>query len=620
MNKIFLSRLILFVSIFSSGIYYSGISQTPFHQPEDWIPVFEDHFDKEVSEKWKVENEFDHYGEPQVYTNRPENVFIRNVSGNNFLVLKTFRENYECKRISPAGCNKLKYAYTSGWVETKRTYNVHYGYMEARIKIPEGKGIWPAFWTFRGEGVQNRHNSAEIDIFEMDGKRPAIQGTNLHLDYNAPNFKAPSFPEEIDIPDYSDDFHTYGLKWTPTNIYWYFDNREIRRSPNPGIVDPVRIILNVAIFPWELPDENTSFPTEFLVDFVKVYAYKKPEFILEWRDEDSGKINHAFLKKNDRIFKGDFINGDKKDELLIFFEDGKWAEMYSFQNGNWALKWSNRGQKNIGKWQLNPGDRYIIGDFTGDAKEELMIISGSYKISHLYSFDGKDWIFQWNNKKNGKIQQWRLNPKDRYFTGDFNKDGKDELLFISSKTKKMELYSFKGDDWSGSWKLMRNDKTENRFVKPGDTIIPGDFDGDGRDELVIVSATLKSAGLFSFNGTGWQNIWENNEDGKISDWFVKPDDQYLAGDFNRDGKDELFCLSDSANVQLFGFNGSDWKREWTNDGLGNLADISLNVPVPISISVGCFYESGRADIWLVKDPANNCGKISMGLIRYRILD
>ncbi len=605
--------------LFLTGIVYTGVCQTPFYQPEDWYVVFEDQFDNEVSQKWKIAHEFDHYGEPQVYTNRPENVFIRNTSGNNFLVLKTFRENYECNKISPAGCNKSKYAYTSGWVETKKEYNVQYGFMEARIKIPEGQGIWPAFWTFRGEGVQHRHNSAEIDIFEMDGKRPKVQGTNLHLDYNAPNFKAPSFPEEIDIHDYSNDFHTYGLKWTPTNIYWYFDNREIRRSPNPGIVDPVRIILNVAIFPWELPGENTSFPTELLVDFVRVYRYKKPEFISEWNDENSGKINHAFLKKNDRIIKGDFIDGDKKNELLIFFEDGKWAEMYSFQKGNWALKWSNRGQKNIGMWSLDSGDRYVIGDFVGDAKEELMIISDSYKISHMYSFDGKDWTFQWNNNRNGRIKQWHLHRDDRYITGDFNKDGKDDLLFISSKTGKMELLSFKAGEWMKTWNLKRKDKTGNLFANLGGAIVAGDFDGTGGDELFAVSASLLSAHLFSFDGTGWQNKWESKDTGKIAEWLIHTEDQYFAGDFDKDGKDELICISDSANVQLFGYDDTDWSSEWANDGLGNLGGISLGVPVSVKISPGCFFENAKADIFLLKDPEGDCDKINLRLIRYRDL-
>lgn len=619
MRRIFIIKSFLFGCIYFCGILFTGLSQTPSSQPGDWFLIFEDHFDDELSTKWKVEHEFDHYGEPQVYTNRPENVFVRNISGNNYLVLKTYREEYACRKTSPGGCNKLKYDFTSGWVETKKEYNVHYGYMEARIKIPVGKGIWPAFWTFRGEGVRNRHNSAEIDIFEMDGKRPAIQGTNLHLDYNAPNFKAPSFPEEIDVQDYSSDFHTYGLKWTPTNICWYFDNREIRKTANPGIVDPVRIILNVAIFPWELPDSDTRFPVEFLVDYVKVFRYKNPEFVNTWEDNLSGKIDHAFLKRNDRIYKGDFVNGDGKDELLILFEDGKYAEMYSFQKGNWALKWTNRGRKNIGEWQMKEDDSYIIGDFNGDDKDDLLIISVSSGWMHMYSWEGNAWKFQWNNSKKGKIKKWHLNPGDRFIPGDFENDDKDGLLLISAETNKMQLYSFTGDDWLQKWSFKWKPKTGNTALKPENRFVSGDFTGDGQDELLLVPDSTGTVGLFSFDMDGWKSEWQNMGPGKIDGWNISQGDLYLIGDFNKDGKDELFCMSDSSNVQLFNFNHSEWQLEWTNDGLGNLGGILLDSPGSYKILNGCFFEKEKSDIFLLKYPEDNCNKISQSIIRYDML-
>ena len=132
---------------------------------------------------WKVRDNFDHYsgltdtyngGEPQVYTNRNDNVFINN--GN--LVLRLKQENYSCPTSALAGwgCSRqdkygTAYSYTSGWVETKETYDYQYGYIESRISAPYGSGFWPAFWTFNGNNSSlNNYGYNEVDIFEMIGQ------------------------------------------------------------------------------------------------------------------------------------------------------------------------------------------------------------------------------------------------------------------------------------------------------------------------------------------------------------------------------------------------------------------------------------------------------------------
>lgn len=227
--------------------------QTPANDPH-WQLVWQDEFNTLNTNIWEVANNFDHYGEPQMY--RTNNTSALN--GN--LVLKVKSESY------------LGHNYTSGWVETKQAYNTQFGYIESRIKLPYGYGFWPAFWTFIGSGVSGS-NAAEIDIFEMLGHSPSNEiTTNIHLNYPDGNIY---FQKQTPTNyDYNNTWHTYGIEWSPSKIIWYVDGSPIRLFPNHGIIDPVRIILNLAIEPSYLSNSSTPFPSEMLVDYVKVYDLK----------------------------------------------------------------------------------------------------------------------------------------------------------------------------------------------------------------------------------------------------------------------------------------------------------------------------------------------------------
>ena len=262
------------------------VGQVPAKDPY-WDLVFEEPFDSLDPGTWKVAHHFDHYGEPQVYTNRPENVYLEEGK----LVLQVREEHYDCPDPGGKTCNKSSYAYTSGWVETRQP---PFGFLEARIRIPHGYGFWPAFWTFVGVEPPVRHNAAEIDIFEMLGTQHYTDmGTNLHIDYCGCNgikcrcdylndIRCPEVNPEIlchgldvHIPDYEDTYHIYAVEWTPTKIIWYVNGQMVRNSFNPGIVDPVRVIFNLAIAPWSLPDETTPFPSRMYIDYLKVYQLRE---------------------------------------------------------------------------------------------------------------------------------------------------------------------------------------------------------------------------------------------------------------------------------------------------------------------------------------------------------
>jgi beta-glucanase (GH16 family) len=164
-------------------------------------------------------------------------------------------------------------------VETKPAYNTQYGYIEARISLPYGRGFWPAIWTFVGEGLPTHTNAAEIDIFEMYGHKPATNlETNVHLEYCNPDRfdypgcpSIPSYHKSHLIPSYANKYHVYGCEWTPEFLKFKFNGVAIRVMNNPGVIDPVRIIMNMAILVGDPPTQFTPFPSDIKIDYVRVY-------------------------------------------------------------------------------------------------------------------------------------------------------------------------------------------------------------------------------------------------------------------------------------------------------------------------------------------------------------
>lgn len=242
-----MKRIIFILTI----IWHFGnnlFSQVPPND-KNWEVVFIDDFNSLNTTRWNVANNFDHYGEPQIYTNRTDNVYISNGK----LILKIIKENY------------MSHSYTSGWINTNTNYQ--YGYFEIRCKLPTGKGFWPAFWLHSGSCSAGNYN--EIDVFEMDGSYPTKTTNNLH------NCIDPSPYAEQTCSNYSTAYHNYSVEWTPSRIVWYLDNNNIRNEKNIyGLTHPQSVIANLAIFPWDLPNSSTPFPSYMYIDHIKVYQLK----------------------------------------------------------------------------------------------------------------------------------------------------------------------------------------------------------------------------------------------------------------------------------------------------------------------------------------------------------
>jgi beta-glucanase (GH16 family) len=225
--------------------------------------------------KWTYELGGNGWGndEEDSYTSRPENVQIQN--GN--LVIIARQEEF-------TGTDGITRNFTSARLKTQDRFTQAHGRFEARIKIPKGQGIWPAFWLLGADIKQNGWpKCGEIDIMENIGREPGINHASLHGPSSVANTS--DLTGTMLLPtgqSLADDFHICAVEWEPGITRFYVDANNyatFTQSQWPAggqwVFDhPFFIILNIAVgggWPGS-PDASTQFPQQMLVDYVRVYA------------------------------------------------------------------------------------------------------------------------------------------------------------------------------------------------------------------------------------------------------------------------------------------------------------------------------------------------------------
>lgn len=160
--------------------------------------------------------------------------------------------------------------YLSGLITSYDSFQFTYGYAEARLRAPSGNGFFSAFWLLNTHYVDLE---PEIDITELLGESPyVVHHTYHHRDENYNLVSTDTFDTYVD--DFSRDFHTYAVRWSPGEIVWYVDGVETRRFTEGAIAaQPMYVLFNLAIDGnWpQSPDDNTVFPSALEIDYVRVY-------------------------------------------------------------------------------------------------------------------------------------------------------------------------------------------------------------------------------------------------------------------------------------------------------------------------------------------------------------
>ena len=247
-----------------------------------WTITFEDDFEGQAGDapclsRWGRDLGGGGFGnnELESYTDGSANSFL---DGEGNLVI-------EARRETTTGVDGITRAYSSARLHTKHTFSQRYGRFEARMKVPEGQGIWSAFWML-GSNIDRVGwpNCGEIDILESVGPFPKTAYATIHgPGYSAGNPIQGSLT--IDHP-LSDDFHVYGIEWEQDQIRWYFDGENYATISRNHVGDqpwpfdhPFHLLLNLAVggyWPGE-PDSTTKFPQRLTIDYVRVFALASDE-------------------------------------------------------------------------------------------------------------------------------------------------------------------------------------------------------------------------------------------------------------------------------------------------------------------------------------------------------
>ncbi|HYN95275.1 MAG TPA: glycoside hydrolase family 16 protein [Pilimelia sp.] len=210
--------------------------------------------------------------ELQFYTDDRDNASL---DGEGNLAIVVRRTTSPLRESHFGGC-----AYTSARLISKDRVRFSYGLVQARIRLPRGRGIWPAFWLL-GQNIDEVGwpECGEIDVMENFGKEP----TTVHGTVHGPGYsgRAGRTASHSAGGSLADGFHLYSVCWQPDRIRWYLDD-ELYSTVTPADLPRAPwvfdhdffLLLNVAVGGTfsAPPDGSVTFPAAMLVDHVRVYA------------------------------------------------------------------------------------------------------------------------------------------------------------------------------------------------------------------------------------------------------------------------------------------------------------------------------------------------------------
>ena len=242
--------------------------------PPDWTLVWADEFNgpagsaPDVS-KWTYDTGANGWGNHELedYTESRDNSYL---DGNGHLIIEA--------REPSTG------RYTSARLKTLGKYAVEHGRIEARIQLPAGQGMWPAFWMMGADITKiGWPGCGEMDIMENIGREPSINHATVH----GPGYSGSvGITRSFTLPDaqrFSSGFHVFAIAWSPQQVQFSVDGQAYHTLTPASLPQGARwvfdqpffLLLNVAVggsWPGN-PDATTVFPQKMLVDYVRVYQH-----------------------------------------------------------------------------------------------------------------------------------------------------------------------------------------------------------------------------------------------------------------------------------------------------------------------------------------------------------
>lgn len=256
----------------------TDVPETSWSPGSAWSLVWSDEFEGDELDAANWNRQVEPAGrfneEWQRYTENEENAYVENgvlIVQANHVGDEHGLDQYTSARLNTAG--------NQAWT---------YGKIAARIKLPFGQGIWPAFWTLGANISENGGDtpwpaSGEIDILEMYGTRSdgIVEANIHHSDSTGAHTMMGAVPYELEEGRrFADEFHIFEIEWNEKEIIWSVDGNvyasaDISGPERTEFHKPHFLLLNIAVGgTWAgRPDETTVFPQKMFVDWVRVYQH-----------------------------------------------------------------------------------------------------------------------------------------------------------------------------------------------------------------------------------------------------------------------------------------------------------------------------------------------------------
>ncbi len=277
-----------------------------------------------------------------------------------------------------------------------------------------------------------------------------------------------------------------------------------------------------------------------------------------WSNNGTGNIGGWTASDFDKFYPGDY-NGDGLDELLCVQTgtNRNFMAMLKYNAGNWTWVWSS----STANHPLLPyRDKLIVGDYDGNGKDEVLgnLLSG---WTTMFGYDNADFVWYWSDYGNHPLTAY----KDQLVPGDYDGDGKDELLGADLPSGMTTMFNYDNGNFVAGWS--DNGVTTHPIRPYRSNMKSGDFDGDGKDEILGLAA---SATIFTFVNNNFSNTWSTNGATTLGGWSypLATGDVLLIGNLDGDVKDELMFIQTGTSAAWsatmdFNTTQNGWTWNWS---------------------------------------------------------
>ena len=253
---------------------------------------------------------------------------------------------------------------------------------------------------------------------------------------------------------------------------------------------------------------------------------------------------HPFTGRSfEKCYTGDF-NGDGRDDLLVHNNDG--IMIYRSDGSRLDLVFA---RQIVQGWAFKPSDQFFVGDFNGDGKDEVALFNGADLGTPWLVLLGDDLHdgLQAYASYEGSIPSWTFKPHDEFYVADWDGNGKKDLVVFNGVDHAVPCFGMIRSSGTGfSLAARYNHYLPGWTMRRSDRFKVGDLDGDGKEDLWVINSSgwsIPYLGMLRSTGAGL--AMSKRYDGRMPHWTMKAGDHHYVGDFDGDGKADLYVFSGS---------------------------------------------------------------------------